>query len=178
MGLLKEHTEQSTYNNNGHAFAKVTMEPLCGCWLEDHGSHKHSFLLNTGSHYVTRMARILLVQPLHVGVRRLMSTTLTCYNHSQVWLFQRVSTTLSFWPIKGSKEIRHGVGTMALLLGVFTAISEHQGLGPSTHMMAHRCLWLWFPEILDPLLASMATRHACGAQTYIPTKHSHTKINK
>jgi hypothetical protein len=51
---------------------------------------------------------------------------------------------------------------------------EDPGLGPSTHVAAHNCLYLQFYGIWCPFLVSPGTRHTSGTQTYMQAKHPHT----
>jgi hypothetical protein len=63
---------------------------------------------------------------------------------------------------------------MAQQLITLIALSEDPGLIPSTHKMAHKHLELQFQRIRCPLLASIGTRNAHGAQTYVQAQHPYT----
>jgi hypothetical protein len=59
-----------------------------------------------------------------------------------------------------------GTGKMAQPLRVLV-LTEDLGLILSIHTAAHNCSKLQFQGIQSPLLTSIDTRHACGAQMHM-----------
>jgi hypothetical protein len=72
----------------------------------------------------------------------------------------------------GLENPEGGAGEMALWLRALATPVEDPDLVPSTHTTAHNHQQLQRNN--HSFLASLGTRHTCGAQTYTQAKHSHT----
>lgn len=57
--------------------------------------------------------------------------------------------------------------------GALTALPKEPGSLPQTHMVATNTLTL-VQGIRHPSLASVGTRHSCGAQSFMQAKHPYT----
>ena len=139
-------------------------EPPCGCWdLNSGPSEEQSVLLTTEPSLQPCVQ--LLTEPntsesvAHVGSPALITDTKerNMYDH------RRAST----WMFTLSLEIHRWAAEAAQWLGACAALVGDSSLVPSTHTMAHNCLWLNFQGTLHFFWPPWVPGKPCGIHAYM-----------